>query len=129
MKNKILAIFFIFFTFSACKKNINDLKRQEINYSKLPAKVRKVIFKNNENFIELNMSKRYSYNTKKTFLPWIYKGIITNIKSNKQYEVSNNGQQMGGLYVVYGDSLYISNQYNIYEKDSITYSFTKFLLK
>ena len=36
---------------------------------------------------------------------------------------------MGGRYIIYGDSLYISNHYNIYEEDSLRYTFTKYILK
>jgi len=53
---------------------------------------------------------------------------IRNKKTKQEYFIYEDGP-MGGRYIIYGDSLYISNHYNIYEEDSLRYTFTRYILR
>jgi len=147
MKNKkfLLAILL---SLTACNnktKTIStlDLEKVVINYKDLPAPVKKKVFPPNnglitfgeenreeyESFQETNNPKKYEYYTKQDpQLAWVHYPYIRNKKTKQEYSIDKDGP-MGSRYIIYGDSLYISNHYNIYEKDSLQYTFTRYILR
>ena len=82
---------------------------------------------------DFNPSKKLiilkSMNTKQDpQLAWVHYPYIRNKKTKQEYSIDKDGP-MGGRYIIYGDSLYISNHYNIYEEDSLRYTFTRYILR
>ena len=145
MKNKkfLLAILL---SLTACNnktKTIStlDLEKTIIDYKDLPSKVKERVFygeamklgeEDEERFQSLqetNNPKKYEYYTKQDpQLAWVHDPYIRNKKTKQEYSIDKDGP-MGSRYIIYGDSLYISNHYNIYEEDSLSYTFTRFILK
>lgn len=121
----------IFSIILSCKeRTTDDLEKKELHYIELPSLVKYSFFdwENAQHIRELNIPKRYEYSSKQTFmLPWVYKGYISKKGSDKKYRIDPDGRY-GSIYIIYGDSLYMSNQWNIYEKDSLSYTFTRFIL-
>lgn len=147
MKNKKFLLT-ILLSLTACNnktKTISTLELEKvvINYKELPVSVKKKVFPPNnglitigeenreeyESFQEANNPKKYEYYTKQDpQLAWVHDPYIRNKKTKQEYSIDKDGP-MGSRYIIYGDSLYISNHYNIYEKDSLSYTFTRFILK
>ena len=146
MKN--IKILLLLLSLTACNnktKTISTLELEKvvINYKELPVSVKKKVFPPNnglitigeenreeyESFQEANNPKKYEYYTKQDpQLAWVHDPYIRNKKTKQEYSIDKDGP-MGSRYIIYGDSLYISNHYNIYEKDSLSYTFTRFILK
>ena len=123
---KSIKILLLLLSLTACNnktKTIStlDLEKVVINYKDLPAPVKKKVFPPNnglitfgeenreeyESFQETNNPKKYEYYTKQDpQLAWVHYPYIRNEKT-----------------------LYISNHYNIYEKDSLQYTFTRYILR
>ena len=145
---KSIKILLLLLSLTACNnktKTIStlDLEKVVINYKDLPSKVKERVFygeamklgeENEERFQalqETNNPKKYEYYTKQdpqlawVHYPYIY---IRNKKTKQEYSIDEDGP-MGGRYIIYGDSLYIQNHYDIYEKDSLKYTFTKYILR
>lgn len=135
---------FILYSIISCTKSIDKLEKTEIAYEELPINVKKRFFAPNrgmhywlENsndyneyddfYKDLNTPSKYQYysNQQKIF-PWIYDGYIENIITKKRYLIGFNKSVN---YIIWGDSLYIPNNYNLYAKDSLTYTFTRYILK
>ena len=145
MKNKkfLLAILL---SLTACNnktKTISTLELEKvvINYKDLPSKVKERVFYGEamklgeedeerfQDFQETNNPKKYEYYTKHDpLLAWVHAPYIRNKKTKQEYFIYEDGP-MGGRYIIYGDSLYISNHYNIYEEDSLRYTFTRYILR
>ena len=105
---KSIKILLLLLSLTACNnktKTIStlDLEKVVINYKELPAPVKKKVFPPNN-------------------------GLITFGEENREYSIDKDGP-MGSRYIIYGDSLYISNHYNIYEEDSLQYTFTRYILR
>lgn len=131
MNNKIILSIALFLLLSCEMTTDDDLEKTTLHYTELPKPVKYAFFdwSDYRHIQELNIPERYEYSSKQTFmLPWVYKGYISKKGSNKKYRIDPNGIY-GSAYVVYGDSLYMSNQWNIYAKDSLTYTFTRFILE
>lgn len=141
MKDKIILIGMISMIIS-CNKPIDSLEKKELKYQELPKAVKGKVFysngilqdidnPNDNDFQEMNTPKRYEYYTKQNFFfAWIYEGYIKSRKTGTVYSLKReSNEEMGSRYVVYGDSLYIPNHYNIYREDSLSYTFTRFILK
>lgn len=132
--SSLIAYMTLLLLLASCSKDvdINKLKQQKIFFTKLPRSVKIAFFKEQEeDFLELNVPHRYNfYIEQKLFLPWVYNTILVTPRG-KKIKISRpyDGSERGGRYIVFGDSLYIANHYNIYLHDSVNYSFTKFLLK
>ena len=145
---KSIKILLLLLSLTACNnktKTISTLELEKvvINYKELPVSVKKKVFPPNnglitigeenreeyESFQEANNPKKYEYYTKQDpQLAWVHDPYIRNKKTKQEYSIDKDGP-MGSRYIIYGDSLYISNHYNIYEKDSLSYTFTRFILK
>jgi len=116
----VLSIFFI-----SCNKI--QLVEADIKYTDLPKEVKNHIFK--DQFVDLNNPKKYKEESKKTFLPWINKTRIIRLTDNKSYKIDFNKEYRSSTIIVLDDFLYTTNDYNIYEQDSIKYTFSKYLIK
>lgn len=80
-------------------------------------------------FYDLNRPIRFKVVDEITFLPWIYKTKIIRIKDNKSYKIDFNKEFRISTLIISEDYVYTTNNYNIYEVDSLKYSFTKYRLK
>lgn len=147
MKNKKLILLALLGLISCSTKYISteSLKKEVVNYQDLPIKVKQRVFPPNNGFMKLgeennegfqiyqeaNIPKRYEYYEEKDKeMPWIYMSYIKDKTTKKIYHIEQPvDREMNTRYIVYEDSLYIANHYNIYEKDSINYTFTKFILR
>ena len=116
----VLSIFFI-----SCNKI--QLVEADIKYTDLPKEVKNHIFK--DQFVDLNNPKKYKKESKKTFLPWINKTRLIRLTDNKSYKIDFNKEYRSSTIIVLDDFLYTTNDYNIYEQDSIKYTFSKYLIK
>ena len=142
--NKII-ILVLSLVLISCDKPINSLEKKKINYQELPKPVKERIFslygdlpeeeqdriEYKHIFRDLNNPPKYKYYTKQEFFfRWIYNGYIKNKETKKVYTLKKEiTEERGSESIIYGDSLYIPNHYNIYEEDSLSYTFTKFILK
>jgi hypothetical protein len=83
---------------------------------------------NNYNYFQdLNNPVKYEYYTKQNlFFPWIYDGFVREKMNRKKYLIGS-GKSVN--YIIYGDTLYIPNSYNLNVSDSLTYTFTRYVLK
>ena len=104
-----------------------QLVESNIKYTDLPTEVKKSIFE--DKFVDLNKPKKYREESSKTFLPWIYETRLIRIKDNKSYKIDFNKEYDSSTLIVLGDYLYTTNNYNIYEQDSLTYTFSKYIIK
>lgn len=142
MKNKAIILLGMISIVISCNKPISSLKKKELKYQELPKVVKSKVFYSNgilqdmdnpddNDFQEINTPKRYEYYTKQNFFfAWVYEGYIKNRETGTTYSLKpESGVELGGRYVVYGDSLYIANHYNIYKEDSLSYTFTRFILR
>ncbi|MEC5395946.1 hypothetical protein [Bergeyella sp. RCAD1439] len=137
---KVLIVFIVLGLIS-CEKKINSLDSKILKYEELPKAVKNKVFYSNGrlqevgnphdfSFQEINTPKQYEYYTKKEwFFPWIYKEYIKDKDSKIEYSLKAIGEERGNRYIVYGDSLYIANHYLLYEEDSLSYTFTRFILR
>ena len=107
----------------------NDLKliKSDINYFDLPKEVKAKIFENE--FCDLNEPVKFKIESKKTFLPWIYKTKLIRLKDNKSYKINFDKEYNSSTLIILKDSLHTTNNYNVYKKDSLSYKFSKYLLK
>lgn len=130
----------------SCTQHIDSLEKNTLKYKQLPKPVKERLFevygdlpeKNKQNiteeyiysFRDLNTPSNYEYYTKQEFFfRWIYNGYIKNKETGKIYSLKNKSNiERSNQYIIYGDSLYIANHYNIHEKDSLNYTFTRFIL-
>lgn len=104
-----------------------QLVESNIKYTDLPTEVKKNIFE--DKFVDLNKPKKYREESSKTFLPWIYETRLIRIKDNKSYKIDFNKEYDSSTLIVLGDYLYTTNNYNIYEQDSLNYTFSKYIIK
>ena len=104
-----------------------QLVESNIKYTDLPTEVKKSIFE--DKFVDLNKPKKYREESSKTFLPWIYETRLIRIKDNKSYKIDFNKEYDSSTLIVLDDYLYTTNNYNIYEQDSLTYTFSKYIIK
>ena len=104
-----------------------QLVESNIKYTDLPTEVKKNIFE--DKFVDLNKPKKYREESRKTFLPWIYETRLIRIKDNKSYKIDFNKEYDSSTLIVLDDYLYTTNNYNIYEEDSLTYTFSKYIIK
>ncbi len=106
----------------------NDLKliKSDIEYSKLPIEVKDYIFESK--FKDLNKPEKYKVENYQTLLPWIYKTKIIRLRDNKSYKI-NFDKEFNISTLIINDSLYTTNNYNIYPIDSLKYTFSKYLIK
>ena len=104
-----------------------QLVESNIKYTDLPTEVKKNIFE--DKFVDLNKPKKYREESRKTFLPWIYETRLIRIKDNKSYKIDFNKEYDSSTLIVLDDYLYTTNNYNIYEQDSLTYTFSKYIIK
>ena len=142
--NKIV-FFVLSFGLVSCETPINSLEKKKMSYQELPKPVKERIFnlygdlpeeeqdriEYKHIFRDLNKPPKYEYYTKQEFFfRWIYNGYIKNKETKKVYTLKKEiTEERGNESIIYGDSLYIPNHYNIYEKDSLKYTFTKYILK
>ena len=104
-----------------------QLVESNIKYTDLPTEVKKNIFE--DKFVDLNKPKKYREESRKTFLPWIYETRLIRIKDNKSYKIVFNKEYDSSTLIILDDYLYTTNNYNIYEEDSLTYTFSKYIIK
>ena len=104
-----------------------QLVESNIKYTDLPTEVKKNIF--DGKFVDLNRPKKYREESSKTFLPWIYETRLIRIKDNKSYKIDFNKEYDSSTLIVLDNYLYTTNNYNIYEQDSLTYTFSKYIIK
>jgi lipoprotein len=145
MKDKVIFLIGIMNMVISCETPINSLEKKKINYQELPKPVKERIFslygdlpeeeqdriEYKHIFRDLNNPPKYEYYTKQEFFfRWIYNGYIKNKETKKVYTLKKEiTEERGSEFIIYGDSLYIPNHYNIYEKDSLSYTFTRFILR
>lgn len=134
--NKSLLIIIIF---SSCNSTgIENLNTSLIKYENLPNEVKKVMFENDyiekdgnislNLFTELNEIAKYQYISKQNWLmPWVYNGEIVRKSDDKRLKLDFSTEH-GSKYVIQNDYLYVPRHYNIYMKDSLNYSFSRFKL-
>ena len=140
--NKIV-FFVLSFVLVSCETPINSLEKKKMSYQELPKPVKERIFnlygdlpeeeqdriEYKHIFRDLNKPPKYEYYTKQDpQLAWVHYPYIRNKKTKQEYSIDKDGP-MGSRYIIYGDSLYISNHYNIYEEDSLRYTFTRYILR
>jgi len=116
----VLSIFFV-----SCNKI--QLVESDIKYKYLPNEVKKHIFE--DNFIDLNNPKKYKEESRKTFLPWIYETRLIRLTDNESYKIDFDKEYRSSTLIILDDFLYTTNNYNIYEQDSLKYTFSKYLIK
>lgn len=142
MVNKAIILSGMISIMISCNKPISSLEKKELKYQELPKIIKDKIFysngllqdidnPNDNDFQEINTPKRYEYYTRQNFFfAWVYEGYIKNKETGKVYSLKQeSGIEMGSRCIVYGDSLYIPNHYNIHREDSLNYTFTRFILK
>ena len=142
--NKIV-FFVLSFGLVSCETPINSLEKKKMSYQELPKLVKERIFnlygdlpeeeqdriEYKHIFRDLNKPPKYEYYTKQEFFfRWIYNGYIKNKETKIVYTLKKEiTEERGNESIIYGDSLYISNHYNIYVKDSLKYTFTRYILR
>lgn len=145
MKDKVIIIIGVVSIIVSCNKNINSLDQEILSYKQLPKPVKERLFDLYGDlpkekkikaeylyfFRDLNKPLKYEYYIKKElFFNWIYDGYIKNIETGNIYLLEKKSEvERGEPNIIYGDSLYIPNHYNIFAQDSLNYTFTKFILK
>ena len=142
--NKIV-FFVLSFVLVSCETPINSLEKKKMSYQELPKPVKERIFnlygdlpeeeqdriEYKHIFRDLNKPPKYeSYTKQEFFFRWIYNGYLKSKETKKVYSLKKETtEEKGSESIIYGDSLYIPNHYNIYGKDSLSYTFTRFILK
>lgn len=130
MKNLtlIFTAFLIIILFSCNYKGIDRLEKSTLPYSKLPTEVKQHIFE--QGYIDLNNPIKYKHVTRQhKYLHWIYESEIHRISDGRVFEMKTLDGEWGPFMVVINNYLYIPNHYNIYEKDSLNYTFSRFKLE
>jgi hypothetical protein len=125
--------------FSSCNSTgIENMNTSIIKYDNLPNEVKKVMFENDyieedgninlKLFTELNEPSNYEYVSKQHWLmSWVYEGEIVRKLDEKRFKLDFNTEHRS-KYVILNDYLYVPRHYNIYMKDSLKYSFSRFKL-
>lgn len=116
----VLSIFII-----SCNKI--QLVEADLKYTDLPKEVKKHIFE--DQFVDLNNPKKYKEESRKTFLPWIYETRLVRLTDNKSYKIDFNKEYRSLTLIIIDDFLYTTNDYNVYEQDSVKYTFSKYMIK
>lgn len=116
----VLAVFFV-----SCNKI--QLVESDIKYTDLPNEVKKHIFE--DKFIDLNNPKKYKEESRKTFLPWIYETRLIRLTDNESYKIDFDKEYRNSTLVILDNFLYTTNNYNIYKRDSLKYTFSKYIIK
>ena len=116
----VLSIFIL-----SCNKI--QLVEADLKYTDLPREVKKHIFE--DQFVDLNYPKKYKEESRKTFLPWIYETRLVRLTDNKSYKIDFNKEYRSSTLIIMDDFLYTTNDYNIYQQDSVKYTFSKYMLK
>ena len=124
MRIKILTLVLSIFLIS-CNKI--QLVESNIKYTELPNEIKQHMFE--DNFIDLNNPKKFKEESRKTFLPWIYETQLIRLSDNKSYKIDFNKEYRSSTFIILDDFLYTTNDYNIYEQDSLKYTFSKYLIK
>jgi hypothetical protein len=106
----------------------NDAKltATDIKYTDLPKDVKTHIFK--DEFYDLNKPVRFKVENHKTFLPWVIETKLIRLEDNKSYEIDFEKEYSISTLIIFEDYLYTTNNYNIYIKDSLKYTFSKYKL-
>src|SRR5690606_20299636 len=117
MRIKILSILLTIF-FISCNKI--QLVKSDIKYNDLPNQIKENIF--NDQFVDLNNPNKYKVEYKKTFLPWIKETRIIRLTDNKSYEIDFDKEYCSSTLIILDDFLFTTNNYNIYQQDSIKYT-------
>ncbi len=79
-------------------------------------------------FTELNETSKYEYISKQHWLmSWVNEGEIVRNSDKNRFKLDFNSEHRS-KYVIQNDYLYVPRHYNIYMKDSLTYSFSRFEL-
>lgn len=131
MNNKIILSIALFLLLSCGKTTDDDLEKTTLHYTELPKPVKRAFFYDEyyDHLMELNTPKRYEYISKQNIImQWVYTGYISKKGDFRKYEIDPNNKY-GVPYIVYGDSLYVPNQWNIVPQDSLNYTFTRFILE
>ena len=132
------SILFILLMISCNSTGIENQKRSIIKFQNLPSEVKKEMFlddkiKHEGNiklklFSELNEIPKYDYvSNQSSSMPWVKEGEIIRKSDGKRFEL-NFSSEHRAKYVVLEDYLYVPRHYNIYMKDSLKYSFSRFKL-
>lgn len=148
MRNKVLSIVAISIISCSPKQSIvsiDNLEKTRLHYSELPTKVKKKVFVPNNGimkigeedspdfapFQEVNTPPIYEYYEEKDAeMAWIYHGYIKNKNNKKVYYLEKPVDRPTNYrYIVDKDYLYIANHYNVYERDSLSYTFTRYSLR
>lgn len=145
MRDKVIILFGVMNIMFSCEKHISSLEQKELKYDQLPKLVKERMFnlygdfseeeqdrmEYKHTFRELNIPAKYEFYTKQEFFfRWIYNGYIKSKKTGKIYSLKKEiDVERGYPRIIYKDSLYIPNHYNIYEEDSLSYTFTRFILE
>lgn len=126
--NKVVLVFVVSSIIMSC--TVESLSKKEIDYIDLPQPVKKALFNDSYEYLrELNTPKRYEYSSRQHILmPWNYTGYISEKGGLWKREINTN-RKYGHPYIIYEDSLYLPNQWNIIPKDSLSYTFTRFILR
>ena len=103
-----------------------QLVDSNIKYTDLPSEVKVHIFKGE--FVDLNNPNKYSIESYQTLLPWVYESRLIRLKDNKAYQLDFDGEYDHLTFIIKDDYLYKTNNYNIYEHDSLKYTFAKYLI-
>lgn len=119
-------------------RNIDHFEHEVISFRNLPMEVRNylehpsdVVSDANSMLLELPKTKKkqYKLETVKTWIgPWVDREKLINIETKQYYEID---QGIPSPYIVYEDSLYIPNAFNIFMtvKDLNTVKFKRYYLK
>jgi hypothetical protein len=123
---------------SCNSKEIENCEKKTLHYSELPKEVKNVIFEGYfkdphssniySSFKDLNEPYRYFETTEQTFLPWIYDQYLNRIDDEKKFKIDITSEH-GAKKIVLNDYLFVAMHYNIYERDSSNYSFTRYTLE
>lgn len=138
MKYRNITFLFAILLLSCNSTGVESLNTTIVKYADLPIGVKKVMFASDyvENdgkvslnlYTELNEISKYDYMSKQhTLMPWVHVGQLVRKSDKKEFEL-NFSTEHSSKYVVYNDYLYVPRHYNIYMKDSLKYSFSRFKL-